>query len=433
MRKQTIHPCARKGDIQTQVTSPTSHRRGGHLRYAPCECIRERIDIDRHGVHVPLRFFLGLENENAGQTVWVKRKTEVPGKSVLIAPCEEVFREPDSKGTRLYRKACGRKTRFQGCRATEEGLIRDSLVRILVREKQSLEELLDQIIPQEDDFTLPESRSFHSTHGMVTASEGALKREETKWGETKKAAGLTFSLSTPLSDFLATPPRSFREVQAKALIEEGCFAKDPKLELVAFLISEGITRPEFLKRVVPDLDYGEFKRDEGKVNALINATLPEKAKIFKLFLASLTDIQRKTVQVLYFDNDENLTQVEVAKKLRISYDSLRDRLSGIKKILYKRYPEFTQKKESQKKRRGSGPKPPAPCKSAALLSVEQREPGPDEVKVFQLNPKTGARTKLIVKKSSKGRARERAALTEEKIREIKRRIRQQCPIPYPAA
>ena len=53
----------------------------------------------------------------------------------------------------------------------------------------------------------------------------------------------------------------------------------------------------------------------------------------------LTPKQREAVEAYWIDNDDGLNLKAVAKKLKISLDSLRDRLKGARKKIEEHYPE----------------------------------------------------------------------------------------------
>jgi predicted DNA-binding protein (UPF0251 family) len=175
-------------------------------------------------------------------------------------------------------------------------------------------------------------------------------------------------------------------------------------------------------RIAPELDYAEFKKLEGVVNAEIDKSLPEKARRFSKFLESLTMAQREALEHVYLKNEYGLTQEDVAKKLGISIHSLTDRLEGARKKLKGFYPEFKKKKAPRKPAQVD---PPVAEQSGVVISG----PADDETVVTLINPATKERTRITVEKSSKLRMRLRLGVNKF---EIRRWIRERCPIPYPA-
>jgi transcriptional regulator with XRE-family HTH domain len=134
----------------------------------------------------------------------------------------------------------------------------------------------------------------------------------------------------------------------------------------------------------------------------------------------LTTAQKEAIEHVHLKNEYGLSQADIAKKLGISIDSLADRLRGAEKKLRAVYPEFRKKKKKEnRKKESKGEEGPETAKAKH----------PDKVIVTRIDPKTLARTLLIVDKSARDRIRMKAGVNRF---EIKRWVQEICPIPYPA-
>ena len=358
----------------------------------------------------PLRYAMVSEpGPTAGQLAGIKNTRQLPIGSMLVLPCEETFRNLDSSGTKTYRKLISPNTRFKGCQAVEEELIDAGLVRVWAAETLTLPSLLEEIIPDESEFTVPDSRGAMGLSARTEAYGTELKQEEQKWASHKTAGRTSSTFNMPLSELLRPGPLNARQSQARRLLEQGHFDEDPKLKAAAYLISKNITEPDLIRYVMPTFDYNDFKKYEGKVHAEIQATLSDRMRNFLLFLESLTGAQREAIQKTYLENPAGNSREEIAKQIGISPDSLADRLSGAKRKLVLAYPEFRPKGRSS--------------------STRRRRPAGSTVRVTQINPRTGERRQITIERSANGRMKNRVGANPAQIRQW---VRNRCPIVFPS-
>jgi len=415
MRKAAINPCERKGELVGKLGRDNAFPSGTRRRYGACECASAIRCMAKGGER--LRYAMDTLSGVLSQLV---NPSLPPENSIPVVPCEERFREHDSEGTELYRNILGANTQFQGCQAVEEYLIEKNLVRPYLhdRERLGLSDLLDKVVPVEEDFSLPNSFESMTSFQNAFAKVDDVGIDENHWRVNKISQNIQFTIANTLSDVAGTSPADFRQSHARTLYEDGLFRKEEGKRAALFLISKGITDEESIKTLLPTIPYQEYKSYEASAYYAIDSSLPPKARIFKEFLACLTPAQKKAVQLLYLKNDEGLSQKQVAKRLGISIDSLADRLSGVKKKLYKKYPALSPLKRYQSAR-------PTQTVGEGILIRRGSEA---EMLVVRIDPKTGQRTNLIVPKNSKDRVRYKKGVNHA---EIKMRIAFMCPIPYP--
>ena len=412
MRKAKVNPCERKGELLSYC-SETSQRKGSRLRYAPCECVKAFRSI-RPEDRAPIKYLMNTEEgSEAGETIRANnRSRRQPENTIPVLPCLETFRTAESKGTALYRRLLGERTKFQGCQATEEALIEEKLVRpeIDYQEKLKLNALLREVVPEEE-LTLAETPpSSFSLNGRREGYEQELKLEVARWTAVRNAHRTVQGLTSPISDYVGTGPLTHRQKVARLLYEEGVFGHSADLTKVVFLVSKNISAPDLVERAFPDLRYETYQRLLPTVNAEIRRRTPEKIRRLRECLDAMTGPQRAALYAVYLNNPEKKNQHEIAASLKISVDSLYDRLKGAKEKLYRAFPEY------QPMRR----KPVSEERTAARKEKQL-------VRVIQVNPKTGERRELVVPKTSKGRIRFLEGVDRNYIRW---RVRALRPIPY---
>ena len=102
----------------------------------------------------------------------------------------------------------------------------------------------------------------------------------------------------------------------------------PDLKLVAYLIIKRLTSDEDLKIFAPHIARGEFHKLQAKVHMEVEKTLPRHSRIFIVFFNLLTESQREAIRSYHFENEEDHSKREIAEKMGISVDALKDRLEG---------------------------------------------------------------------------------------------------------
>ncbi|MBS1960869.1 MAG: sigma-70 family RNA polymerase sigma factor [Bdellovibrionales bacterium] len=117
-------------------------------------------------------------------------------------------------------------------------------------------------------------------------------------------------------------------------------AYDPKLLLAAYLISRNLNTREAMEFICPGFPFEEFHAYQSRIHRKVESSLNERSRRFQEYWDALTAKQREAIRAVYFDNEEDLTDREVADALGISAYSLQDRVAGAIKKLEAHFSEF---------------------------------------------------------------------------------------------
>ena len=202
---------------------------------------------------------------------------------IPVIPCNETFLLPTSTGTRKYKRAT--KAKFRGCYPLEEKLLANREVRhepfdnlSAMQEWEVTEDSDESLVSDSLVTTLDKILSRHS----MNIHAAHYQQNEDEW----------------------TDPESIElESTESGLIEA-------ELPLSQSSIWD---------------DSNTFKKSSVEI---------------KMHLHLLTPKQREAVQMVYLNEKNKLSGPEVAKKLKISIDSLKDRLKGALGRIRKATPEF---------------------------------------------------------------------------------------------
>lgn len=377
MRKRTINPCSMKGETwgykksdgwPEPVTRP--------VYWTPCECMRKWTSV-RPGLYGSFSF--GLEREvagnEAGQTIRLPENGSGISENYLVTlPCAETFRNVNSQGTRLYRKLTGSK--FPGCKLLEERLLSTMRIRVEpIAHFLGLTGFLVDALYRSQAFRGAQAGRILNYYGdKLCFLLDVILVEERRQAYSES---LNRSISSPLAEFMAASPLDAKKAQMRRLIDTGNFNHDPKLKSTAWLISRGYTGAEEILDVMPAFPVSEFASLQSRVYVEVQKTLPKRLKKFPSVWASLSKKQRHTIKYLFMKGI-GLTHQRYAKLIKISRDSVKDRIDGAFKKFEKGYPEL---KSIQAQRREQLAMTIAPMES------DEKEPnrnGP----VVHFNPKT---------------------------------------------
>jgi DNA-binding Lrp family transcriptional regulator len=172
---------------------------------------------------------------------------------------------------------------------------------------------------------------------------------------------------------------------------------DPKLALVAFLITRDLVSPDLVETYLPEIDLKEFHRYQAKIHREVEATLPDIFKRFEVFWKTLTPSQQKALEGVYMPRDARMTYSEVARSLNITVPALRKRLKGAIAKLYQAYPDL----RALKRLRIPSSWRPNPMGDMGLFErIRGKTPSPFK----RLNPKT-LETLETVKSPTKNKVR----------------------------
>ena len=278
-------PCKMKGRHHGRLGSGAFYQIQ-NVRWAPqaCECMERWRDIGyTDAPKASRRVSAYMSKETAAITVIVEPPPAVPQNAKFyhrVLPCNEVFRYAHSTGSKAYRKVKSGQSKFRGCQHLEDALLRDKEIRHTERE----------VLGTFKDFGLIcETHEFESEGDTP---DQALAREK-NW-----------------------EPKSVKRTSL-----------DREMEYTE-------TNVEF---------PGEDSSPERSEPA------PKKPVLWTDYLKlhwkvlDLTYKQESAAKLFILENHDALTVGEVAKRLRISVDSLKDRINQIKKKVLARFPEAIDK------------------------------------------------------------------------------------------
>jgi hypothetical protein len=171
-----------------------------------------------------------------------------------------------------------------------------------------------------------------------------------------------------MGDWLSPPPANFRESVLRSLFQAGEFGRrledlpigqkpspakrrrgertyDPKLEAVAYFMIRSLNSPDAVEIYLPGLSLEDFHRLQSVVNRAIDQFLPKRALKFKAFLNDprLKPAHKEAFLAVYLQNENSLSQEQVAKSRKIPLATLQARLKAAKEILKKHFSEWKPK------------------------------------------------------------------------------------------
>ena len=91
--------------------------------------------------------------------------------------------------------------------------------------------------------------------------------------------------------------------------------------------------PFLIIKLFPGYDLGEYYRNQSRIYADIEESLPDKIKVIKVALKMLTPKQMQAVMAYYIDNDEKCSMDIISKRLKISKSALKERLDTAKRSM----------------------------------------------------------------------------------------------------
>lgn len=247
-----------------------------------------------------LLFALDKKAETREQIFKKKDSFEKSTRNELpVVPCGGIFLHPDSAGTKAWKKKVP-DTKFRGCYGIEEDIINLSTLSVRIRES-------------------------HGKRYDVGLQQELVER----WAETKDSSEDEFSSKFAASTDGKRRALSMEEMtrlSEKTLVEINKNKDDPA--------HEPILEAHITERIEARLRLEEKHR--------------RYSPKFVAFVKSLTIRQRRAARHVYLQNTEELTQSEIAKKIGISLDSLKDRLKAVKIKLKEHYSEKAAQALEQK-------------------------------------------------------------------------------------
>lgn len=211
----------------------------------------------------------------AGQTVQLPLESPPPAGAILVVPCFEIFLKRKSSGTVFHNKVEGTKSKFKGCHDIEKFLLDHDLVRYEPREK--LGRSLD---PNESAELFGSLSNFDDISGE------------------------------DLFAFLLDGTRRELGAQDMHRMSVSVYDWQEKLKNMSPQAPPAHTDPQELA----------FEQEE------VEETIGQ-------LLGHLTTKQRNAIRAVYLDNYEGRSQAQIAKRMGIREDSLKERISGALKRL----------------------------------------------------------------------------------------------------
>ncbi len=350
-KKGGVNPCRQKGLLAGGSHPGRYYKRDGEIIKIPaCECSQAFLNFGFKNLR-----FSHYEQDLAaakGPGSLIRRpisktSTDSIKRSTVkcVTPCDGAFRFRDSRLTKVYKRSAGKLTKFTGCQNLEEDLIDDALIKHEPDEVVGLSmEVLTEGLSREEPYPWHDPRRFVFDSLEASRYQRELVQRQNQYeSQAQKARSQEISpASNTLSDLIRAAPMNWRQSHVRELYNSGHFNDlDPKLKLTAYLVCRNITEQDLVELIAPGLKYQEFIVYQSKVHAEIDKTMPPLAKRFKAFWAVLTKKQRQALEAYYMDTAYGSTsKKEIAQKLRISVDSLEDRLKGALKKLKEQFPEM---------------------------------------------------------------------------------------------
>ena len=82
---------------------------------------------------------------------------------------------------------------------------------------------------------------------------------------------------------------------------------DPKLAVIAFLITRHLVTDDLVEIYLPELPYSDFHRAQSKIHREVERTLPERFKRFEEYWKALTTPQKQALRLVYMAHERNST------------------------------------------------------------------------------------------------------------------------------
>jgi predicted DNA-binding protein YlxM (UPF0122 family) len=344
----------------------------GESRWNPpgCECKERWCDIGYTSKPDPSRRVSACMDKETGATTLGVEKDAITRASQkkrdtdplplterkrhlhLVLPCGETFRHPHSTGTKLHGAISDGKSQFRGCQKLEDELLAEDLI------KHSQNEVIGTL----QDFGLAQEQRENEREDETSEE---VKTRENNW--------------------------EIKEPNRSGLDQEGAAVSDGPLSSSWMHMSEVTT-------ILPKASHErwvEYLRD-----------YPDEF--------DLTYKQKSAVTLFLLENDDARKIAEVAEKLRITVDSLKDRINQVKKKVLKLFPHAAEDSKTKVTRKekldsdfafGGFYRKSSARHKAPLYSVN---PSDLRKKVeVEFPPKTAKRTRGDLSKEERDRLTER--------------------------
>jgi hypothetical protein len=347
-----------------------------------CECKFCFLSIDEDEPN--LAYVMRI---NRGEATFPKRKEEAAlGRGEQIAiPCGGSFKTASSPGTAAYRRTqskIGKKKKFPGCTEIEEKLARKKFICHRMQEEGANPEAFGYgpIVTEGRCTNVVE---FFNSLKHQDYLNNYLQDSNSSFVASKER----IEIATSLGGILGLPPEDIRESTLRHLFESKAI-RNIDLELTAKIILElGEVDAQTIKEFIPNYKPEDFPSLQAKVYKFVEQRQHPALQKFDPFWASLTARQRKALRLCHMQTDA-MSVAKAAKHLNLSFDSMRDRLSGAMKKLVEYFPEYAHLIRRKNK-----------AKSGTDLSHKgmfRKSTADLPGRLWRIDPGTGARTEIPI-------------------------------------
>lgn len=263
----------------------------------------------------------------------------------LVVPCEEAFRALASVGTRRFKRALKDKTKFTGCEPLEASLLKDGLV---VHHQQGD---TNPFLDGSSDDALPSTALSLTAFSRLNLGEklASLRDsypEQSLLFEEETTATSILAPELTMQNLMAASPADLQAVTIMKLYEQGEFDRHgEEIKATAYLLFKGITQKKIIQAVFPAYPVEKFSALKKQVFKIYREKRTKEEIVFEKFNKSLTPKQRKALELVYM-GEERKSLSDVAKQLKISVDTLKNRIEGGAKKLKAAFPEYAALKKS---------------------------------------------------------------------------------------
>lgn len=262
----------------------------------------------------------------------------------LVTPCNETFRSLNSVGTRRFKRSLREKTKFTGCEPLETSLVKDGLV--LHHQREETNSFLDGA---SDDAISSSTLSLTAFSRLnlgekLSTLRDAYPEQSLLFDEEAPIASI-LAPELALQNIMAASPADLQAVTLMKLYEQGEF--DPhgeEIKATAYLLFKGLTQKHIIQAVFPKYPVEKFPTLRKRVFEIYRTHQTKEEIAFEKFNNSLTPKQRKALELVYM-GEERKSLAQAAKQLRISVDTLKNRIEGSVKKLKAAFPEYAALKK----------------------------------------------------------------------------------------
>lgn len=249
----------------------------------------------------------------------IQKMPEVPN----IRPCEESFLKSISKGVKEHKKE--NKSKFKGCQALEDDLLKEKLINYFAPDiTPNMRQWSDIISSQRYEQYFDLEAFYEEINCQAFRVNYLLLKQEfagiSYCPENIKEAILRDLLFAPINTF--NP--SFEELQRKATL---------------FIITMGLSNINKFKDLIvglfPDYEIEKFSSIQSSIFVEVKKKTPKKLADMQSAYEPLSKLQKQAVDLMIAKREFGVFNTEIAAEIKISQDSLKERLIWAKRKIIK--------------------------------------------------------------------------------------------------